>query len=260
MSTRLLPLFSVGLLMLSLFPLLALLMSTDLSAWQKGLQNPQLQAALWLSFWTSSMSMVIIVVLGTPVAWWLSKQRGLVKRLLSIAVELPIVLPPAVVGLALLVALGRSSFLGSLLLSVGIAIPFSSLAVIIAQVMVSCPFYIQGARNAFMGIKPDTLEVARTLGASATETFFRVTIPGARSGLLIALGLAWARALGEFGATLLFAGNLPGTTQTMPVAIFEAFESDLETAMVLALIAVGLGLLLLSVLHLLPHTTQERKL
>ena len=160
-------------------------------------------------------------------------------------------LPPAVVGVALLQLFGTSgalSFLGE----VGLEIAFTSRAVVLAQVIVSAPFFVQGAVNAFRKIEPDTLLVARTLGASPTRVFFRVTVPIALPGLVGAASLAWARALGEFGATLIFAGNLPGTTQTLPVAIYGALQSDLRSALVLSLVLAAFGVVLLGALRFAP--------
>lgn len=161
-------------------------------------------------------------------------------------------IPPAVIGLALLQTFGRMGFVGAWLSTKGIFIAFTPAAVVLAQVTVSAPYFIQAASNAFREVTPDTLVVARTLGASSSTAFLRVALPIALPGVVVGASLAWARALGEFGATLLFAGNLPGHTQTMPLAIFYALESDVRMAVVLATMLVGLGGVLLLSLRLIP--------
>jgi molybdate transport system permease protein len=170
----------------------------------------------------------------------------------EIAVDLPIVIPPAVIGVALLQTFGRRGLLGPALESIGLRIPFTESAVIIAQLVVSAPFFVQSAANAFRKLDPDLLIVARTLGASPASAFLRVAVPVALPGLLAGASLAWARSLGEFGATLLFAGNLLGATQTMPLAIFSALESEVRIAVVFSLVLSGVGALLLFVLHATP--------
>jgi molybdate transport system permease protein len=167
-------------------------------------------------------------------------------------VDLPIVLPPAVVGIALLETFGRSGLVGPVLVALGIQIPFTTLAVVLAQVVVSAPFYVQAAAAAFRRVDADLLIVARTLGQTQRGAFLRVAVPIALPGLIGGAALAWARALGEFGATLLFAGNLPGTTQTMPLAIYAALESDVRVAVALSLVLAAVAVFLLLALRLAP--------
>lgn len=239
----------VGLLVL---PLIALGLSASLDELRAGIAHPMFAPALWLSLRTTLVSLALTLVLGTPLSWWLATSRTRWARATEILVELPIVIPPAVVGVALLATVGREGLLGPALDTLGIALPFTQRAVVLAQLVVSAPFYVGAATNAFRKIEPDTLIVARSLGASPSSAFFRVALPIALPGLLAGASLAWARALGEFGATLLFAGNMGGRTQTLPLAIFSAMESDVQLAVVFSLVLAGVGALLLMALRVGP--------
>ena len=245
-------LFGITLVGLLVLPFVALAVSTPLSDLRVGAQDPMFAPALWLSLRTTLTSLSITVVLGTPLAWWLSSSRSRTARVTEVLVDLPIVIPPAVVGVALLETFGRRGLAGPLLDSFGISVPFTSGAVVLAQVVVSSPFFVQAAANAFRKVEPDMLIVARTLGASPVVAFVRVALPIARPGLLVGASLAWARALGEFGATLLFAGNMPGRTQTMPLAIFSALESDVRLAIVFSLVLAAVGVVLLVAIRFAP--------
>lgn len=227
-------------------PLIALALSATPDAMRAGLDSPLFWPAMALSLRTTAISLALTVLCGTPLAWWLATRETRAARLVELVVELPIVLPPAVIGVALLQTFGRRGLLGRGLDAVGIGIPFTEAAVVIAQVVVAAPFFVQAGANAFREIDPDLMVVARTLGASPAGAFFRVAVPVALPGLIVGASLAWARALGEFGATLLFAGNLTGETQTLPLAIFSALEADVRVALVFALVlaAVGAALLL----------------
>ena len=252
-------LLAVGLLLLLLLPLLVLLSSstpTDLSA---GLSHPLFWPALKLSAETTIVSLLVVLVTGTPLAWWIAASRGRSARAVEMLVDLPIVIPPAVVGVALLQTYGRSGVLGPSLDVLGISIPFTTTAVIVAQVVVSSPFYVQSAATAFRKVDPDLMTVARTLGASPTQAFFRVAIPVALPGLLGGAALSWARSIGEFGATLLFAGNLPGTTQTMPLAIYTALESDVRAALAISLVLAAIAVVVLLGLRLGPRLLLRRR-
>lgn len=242
--------FAIALVSLLLLPLLALMWSASLADLKAGWQHPLFAPALWLSVRTTTISLVVTVVLGTPLAWWLVNSSSRSAQLTAVIVELPIVVPPAVVGVALLQTFGRQGLLGPILTRADIAIPFTTGAVVLAQTVVSAPFFAKGAANAFRKVDPDAMVVARTLGASPGVAFLRVALPIAAPGLLVGASLAWARALGEFGATLLFAGNMPGKTQTMPLAIFAALESDVRLAVVFSLVLAGLGGLLLLAIQL----------
>ena len=216
----------------------------------RAFRHPLFGPALGLSLRSSGLSLLWILIAGTPIAWVLARTEGAWAKWLDALIGVPIVLPPAVIGLALLLALGRRSALGGLLASWGIEIPFSLVAVVLAQVVVAAPFYIQAAVAAFRRVDPQLIDVARSLGATRRQAMVRVALPMALPGLAAGGALAWARALGEFGATMLLAGNLPGQTQTMPLAIFSAFESDLRAAVALAL---ALTLLTLPLLFVFRH-------
>lgn len=232
-------------------PLLALVLSTTPDAIAAGLASPLFGPALALSLRTTLVSLCIIVLCGTPLAWWLATTSRRAGRAIEVIVELPIVMPPAVIGVALLYAFGRRGLFGPALNEAGIALPFTEAAVVVAQVVVAAPFFVQAAANAFREIDPDLLVVARTLGASPAGAFMRVAVPVALPGLAVGASLAWARALGEFGATLLFAGNLGGRTRTMPLAIFTALERDVRVALVFALVLAAVAAALLLGLRLL---------
>lgn len=256
---------SIGLLLAGvllgalLLPLGALLVSTSGIDLRAGLADPRLGPALALSLRTTACSLGIVVVTGMPLAWWLATETSRWARTVGILVDVPIVIPPAVVGVALLQTFGRRGLLGPGLAELGLVIPFTEAAVVLAQVVVSAPFFVQAATTAFRKVEPELLAVARTLGASPWQAFVRIAIPIAGPGLLAGASLAWARALGEFGATLLFAGNLPGRTQTMPLAIYAALESDLRVAVVFSLVLVGVGSVALLSLRLLPRVADRAR-
>jgi molybdate transport system permease protein len=235
------------LLALLLVPLLALLLSTGLGEALAGLRQPLALAALGLSLFTTTCSLGVVLLLGTSLAWLLVRHTGRWSRALATLVQLPIVIPPAVSGLALLLAFGRRGLLGPWLERAGIGLPFTTAAVVLAEVFVSAPFYVQAAAASFRRLDPSLLLVARSLGASPARTFFRVALPLSLPGLTTGAALSWSRALGEFGATLMFAGNLSGRTQTLPLAIYTAMETDLRAAkaMSVVLVVVAFGLLLL---------------
>jgi len=226
------------------FPVAALVLASPPGALLRGLASPLVLPAVGLSLATTLVSLGLVVLCGTPLAWLIA--RGSRSwRALEIVAELPAVLPPAVAGVALLLAFGRRGLLGPPLAALGIGIPFTSAAVVLAQSFVSAPFYLQAAVAAFRRLDTDLVLVARTLGASPPRVFLTLAVPIARPALAGGAALAWARALGEFGATLMFAGNMPGRTQTLPLAIYTALESDLHTAQGLSilLVAVAFGLL-----------------
>lgn len=237
-------------------PLVALALSV--SPWEiaAGLHHPAFAPALWTSLRTTVLSVVIMVVLGTPLSWWLATTESTCARWVGLVVHLPMVVPPAVVGVALLQAFGRRGWLGPGLDSVGLTLSFTVWAVVVAQVVVAAPLYVHAARTAFAKVDPDMLIVARTLGATEVTAFWRVAVPIALPGLVAGASLAWARALGEFGATLLFAGNYPGRTQTLPLAIFTVLETDVRGAVVFSLALVALGALLLLALQVATRSRQ----
>jgi len=218
-----------------------------------------LRDALLLSLSTSLIALVVIVIIGTPIAYVLARWRFPGDRIVDALVDLPIILPPAVAGIALLTAFGRRGIFGEPLDRLGIAIGFSTAAVVIAQVFVSAPFYIRTARAGFLRIDRTLEEAASDLGASPIRVFRRITLPLCRGSLIAGGVLAWARALGEFGATIMFAGNRQGVTQTMPLAIYERFGAgDLPAALVLSAILLVASIGFLLAVRLLGETSMAR--
>ena len=201
--------------------------------------------ALRLSLGTSIAAMAIILVVGTPFAYVLARGTSSLLRVLDGLVELPLVLPPVVAGIAMLMAFGRGGILGPALDAAGISIVSTSLAVVFAQLFVAAPFYIRSAKLGFQSVLLDYEEISQTLGVSPWRTFFRLTLPLAGPSIITGIALAWARALSEFGATMMFAGNMMGRTQTMPLAIMTAMETDLAVALALSalLLVVSVGIL-----------------
>ena len=233
-------------------PILALLVQAgQQEGFLAGLTGETVLQALRLTVITSVASMVVVVVVGTPFALLLARRRSTLLRVIDTFVELPIVLPPVVAGVAMLMAFGRNGLLGPALSAVGVTLPFTTAAVIFAQVFVAAPFYIRAARIGFAGVDPTYEEVSQTLGVSPWATFWRLTLPVAWPSLLTGLTLAWARAVSEFGATIMFAGNLTGRTQTMPLAIMTAMESSLGSALALAVLLLAMSTLALAALSVL---------
>jgi molybdate transport system permease protein len=210
------------------------------------LGKPASLDALRLSLETSLIAVAIIVVVGTPAAYLLATRSFRGKSVVVTLVELPLVLPPAVAGIALLASLGPNGILGGVLKDAGITLVLQTAGVVVALTFVSAPFYLRQAQAAFAAVDPVLLDASRTLGAGEGRGFLRVAIPVARAGLGAGLALAWARALGEFGATLMFAGSFRGVTQTAPLAIYEQFATDFNSALGLSavLVAVSAALLL----------------
>lgn len=217
-----------------------------------------LREALTLSMVTSLISLGVILVFGTPLAFLLARRRFRGATLIDTLIDLPMVLPPAVAGLALLMAFGRRGILGERLDDAGIELAFSTSAVVVAQLFVSCPFYIRAARAGFARVDRDLERAAAGLGAPPWRVFFQVTLPLVRPSLAAGAVLAWARALGEFGATIMFAGNFPGRTQTMPLAVYQRYEGgDLATALLLAVILLGASLVILLAVRLVRGSRIE---
>ena len=219
-------------------PMVALFSQATLSGFLNSFSTELVVQALKLSLLTTLSTLCIVVLYATPVAYYNAHHSYHGKRIIETLIDLPIVLPPAVAGIALLLAFGRRGLLGQYFGILGINIAFTTVAVVMAQIFVSAPFYVRQATTSFEDVDPEYERAARTLGASSAGTFFRVTAPIALNGLVSGALMAWARALGEFGATILFAGNFQGVTQTMPLAIYSAFGSDLDAAVYLAIILV----------------------
>ena len=210
--------------------------------------------AMVLSLWTSAVTVILALAFGTPAAYFLARASFRGKAIVDGFIDLPIVLPPTVAGVALLTAFGRRGLIGEPIDHwTGLTFGFTSVAVIMAQLLVSAPFYVRAAKSGFERVDVQQEQVAYTLGASRTRTFFRIAVPEARPALVAGLVLCWARALGELGATLIFAGNLEGKTQTMPLAIISAFEGTslgLAGAIALSLMLLAVALAVLTALRL----------
>jgi len=236
----------IGLIALPLFALVW--RSADREFLQYALSTPSL-SALKLSLLTSFISVGLSLLTGTPLAYLLANRIFRGRAALDMLVDLPVVLPPAVAGIALLMAFGRVGLFGGLLGAAGISLPFTTAAVVLAQAFVSAPYLVRAAKIGFASIDPQQLEAAQMEGASEWQVFNYILLPLAGRALLTGIVLAWTRALGEFGATLLFAGNLQGTTQTLPLAIYIGFEQDPKIALVLSTMLLAVSVLLLALLR-----------
>jgi molybdate transport system permease protein len=214
------------------------------------LSNPVVTDALLVSLKTTLIAQVLVLLFGTPTAYLLASRRFPGRSLCITLVELPLVLPPAVAGIGLLAAFGRFGLLGSTLSRAGITIPFTQTAVTLAVAFVASPLYIRQAIAAFEAIDPNLVAASRTLGAGAARTFFRVALPLARGGLIAGEALAFARGLGEFGATIMFAGSLQKVTQTLPLAIYAEFEVNFDVTLAISALLVLISAALLISLKL----------
>jgi molybdate transport system permease protein len=232
-----------------LLPLVALIVRTSPNEVLHNLRQPVVQQAIGLSLYTSVGATLITIVGGTPIAFLLARHRFRLRRVVDALIDLPTVLPPAVAGLALLMSFGRRGLVGSYLSAAGIEIPFTPLAVILAQTFVSAPLFVRAATVGFAGVERELEQSAEMDGASRWSIFRHITVPLSWMALLSGMVLTWARALGEFGATIIFAGNFPGRTQTIPLAIYLGFELDLDVALTLSVILIGTSCLTLVVLR-----------
>lgn len=244
-SRNILRLLSLPLLVFLVLPLLVLLLRASPLSIISNLQQSQIQQAISLSLFTTLSSTLIIVVFGIPLSFALSQDAFKRRRLIDTVIDLPLVLPPAVAGVALLITFGRGGLIGSYLATLGIQIAFTPLAVIMAQVFVSAPFFIKSAVSGFSTIDLEIEQAAGMDGANIWHLLRYIMLPLSWSALVGGAAMSWARALGEFGATIIFAGNLPGITQTMPLAIYLGFEIDLEIALTLSVILVIISFLVL---------------
>jgi molybdate transport system permease protein len=222
-------------------PVAAILLQTDPATLAGRLGEPLVLAALRLSLVTSAASTVLVVALGLPVALLLAMHSFPGKRLVETLVALPMVLPPTVAGLGLLLAFGRSGILGGAFEALGFTIPFTTLAVVLAQVFVAMPFFITTAAAGFREVDPAYLDAAATLRAGPVHRALRVLVPLSLPSLMAGAAMGWARALGEFGATITFAGNFQGRTQTLPLAVFERLQTDPGGAIAVSLLLVAVS-------------------
>jgi molybdate transport system permease protein len=236
---------SIFLLALFLLPFLALFVRSINQDFFTHAFSEQSFQALRLSLFTSSITTLIAILFGTPLAYMLARWKFKSKPWIELLIDLPIVLPPSVAGLALLIAFGRRGLFGSSLSMLGVSLPFTTAAVILAQAFVAAPLYVRSARIGFAEVDEQLEEAANVEGANQWQLFREVMFPLARRALLSGAILTWTRALGEFGATILFAGNLEGVTQTMPMAIYLGFERNLGVALVLSIVLIFVSTILL---------------
>jgi molybdate transport system permease protein len=227
-------------------PIVAIFVDSSPADLIGSLGEPGALDALWLSLETTGISIAIILLVGTPAAYLLATRSFRGKALVVTLVELPLVLPPAVAGIALLAAVGPSGILGGTVEAAGLQLTFATAGVVVALTFVASPFYVRQAMAAFASVDRVMLDASRTLGASEARGFLRVMIPVALPGLVAGTALALGRALGEFGATLMFAGSFEGITQTVPLAIYDRFSTEFDAALALSavLVAVSAAILL----------------
>ena len=236
---------SAILVALFVLPLVTLVVRSINAGFLNYALSEQAFRALRLSLITSSVTTMITILLGTPLAFILARWKFRFKPWVEVFIDLPILLPPSVAGLVLLLTFGRRGMFGPVLSAMGISLPFTTAAVIMAQIFVSAPLYVRSGRVGFSEIDKQLEEAAHVEGANTWQLFYEVMFPLAGRALLSGAILTWTRALGEFGATILFAGNLEGVTQTMPMAIYLGFERNLGIALALSVVLVMVSVALL---------------
>lgn len=232
----LLPLLSVPMLAFLVAPLLSLVLRVSPAELLANVLDPVVAQAIWLSMVTTSTTLLVSVVFGLPLAYLLARRQFRGRGVLDTVVDLPMVLPPSVAGIALLLAFGRRGVFGQLLGDAGLEIAFTQVAVVLAQTFVAAPYFIRAASAGFANVNRELEQAAALDGAGGRQVFRLITLPLAGTALLGGAVMTWARALGEFGATIIFAGNFPGRTQTMPLAIYLGFELELSVALTLAVL------------------------
>ena len=245
---------SLPLLLFFLLPILAIFLKTSFSSLFSSLLEGNALKAISLSLFTSLVTTIVTIAFGTPVAYLLSQKKSRFFRFVDTLVDLPTVLPPAVAGVALLMAFGRKGIFASWLAAYGISIPFTTIAVIMAQTFIASPLYIKSATISFSGINNELKQAAALDGATRAQIFRFIVLPLSWMGMLSGCVMTWARALGEFGATIIFAGNFPGRTQTMPLAIYIGFEIELNVALTLSVILITFSFLTLIIVKNLLHS------
>jgi molybdate transport system permease protein len=238
-------------------PILSLVLWTiNEEAWG-AMASPVAREALYLSMRTTAATMAILIIVGTPAAYVLARGSFRGSHALNTLVELPIVLPPSAAGIALLLAFGRLGLVGGYLNAFGITLSFTTVAVVMAEVFVAAPFYVRQAATGFAGVERAIEEAALVDGANRTAAFLKITVPLAFPALVAGAVTAWARALGEFGATIIFAGNLRGITQTIPLAIFSEFQSNIDAAVALSVLVLGFAFAVILTVHYLSRRAVE---
>ena len=233
-----------------MLPPAGLLIRAPWSTLPQRLAEPGVLAALRLSLVTATLATLLCLLLGVPLAWMLARSGLPGRRLVRALVTVPLVLPPVVGGVALLLVFGRRGLVGAWLdATFGVSLPFTTAGVVLAEAFVAMPFLVIAVEGALRAADPRYEEAAATLGASRWTAFRRVTLPLIAPGVAAGAVLCWARALGEFGATITFAGNFPGRTQTMPLAVYLALEQDLDAAIVLSLVLLAVSVVILAALR-----------
>ncbi len=246
---------SLGLIGLLGLPLLALVLRASGKDFFSYALSPVSLSALKLSLLTSTTTVLVAIASGTPLAYILARWKFRGRTALELLIDLPVVLPPSVAGLALLIAFGRTGVFGRWLVPLGISLPFTTIAVVMAQSFVSAPLFVGAAREGFAEVDEKILEAATMEGANEWQIFRFMMFPLAGRAFLAGIILTWARALGEFGATILFAGNLQGKTQTMPLAIYIGFETELGVAIALSVMLMVVSIVLLGLMRSLERRT-----
>jgi molybdate transport system permease protein len=249
-----LSLASLGLIFFLVTPLAALLLYLRPQEWLSRLRSETALLALGLTLKTTAVSTFLCIALGLPAAYLLARYEFRGREALDTLTDLPVTVPPVVAGVALLLAFGRQGWIGRYLDAAGIQIGFTTVAVVMAQTFIACPLFVKAARAGFESVDARLESAALTLGANRWRCFWTVTLPLARPSLIAGVVLAWARALSEFGATMMFAGNFPGRTQTLTLAVMTAMESDLQTAVAISALS-----LLLAVVALLAAKSLARR-
>jgi molybdate transport system permease protein len=240
-------------------PILALVVWTVSEEAWGAMASPVARDALFLSMGTTAATMAILIVVGSPAAYVLARASFRGSRALNTLMELPIVLPPSAAGIALLLAFGRLGLVGQYLNAFGITLSFTTVAVVMAEVFVAAPFYLRQAATGFSEVDRAIEEAALVDGAGRTEAFLRVTVPLAFPALVAGAVTAWARALGEFGATIIFAGNFRGITQTIPLAIYSEFQSNIDASVALSVLVLGFAFaVIFAVRHLTRRAVEYR--
>ncbi len=234
-------LMALPLLTFLLLPLLAMLLRLEWRGLWANLSSSTVTQALTISMGTTLIATLLSIALGTPLAYVLARRQFRGRTVIDTLIDLPMVLPPSVAGIALLIAFGRRGLIGAPLADYGITIAFTQIAVVLAQCFVAAPYFVKSATAGFTGIDRELEQAAALDGAGPIQVFRLITVPLAWPALFSGAVMTWARALGEFGATIIFAGNLPGRTQTMPLAIYLGFERDLNLALTMACILLGIS-------------------
>lgn len=252
-ATSWLLLLALPILLFLSLPLLALVLRAPVRQLVTNFGRPEVVQAVQLSLTTSTLSTLVTLGFGTPLAYLLARHRFRGRVVMDTLIDLPMILPPAVAGLALLITFGRRGLLGAYLDEVGVSIAFTQAAVVMAQVFVASPFYIKAAIAGFAAVDRDLEQAAAIDGANAWRILQRITIPLAWPALFGGIVMTWARALGEFGATIIFAGNFPGRTQTMPLAIYIGLELDLTIALTLSTMMLIISFVVLFVVKRVLH-------